>query len=93
MKNIVIDNLPTSTTEEELRSLFTPFGRVHSATVVRGTSQKARGLGFVGMDPIDAWRAINDLDGMNLGGKTLTINSAQSGSRARFAINDSSPSW
>ncbi len=93
MKNIVIDNLPGSTTEQELRNLFAPYGEVRAASVVRGTSLKARGLGFVSMDPLDASHAIRGLDGTELDGRVLCVNAAQTQARREFGIHDTSPSW
>ncbi len=93
MKNIIIDNLPCSTTESELRDLFAPYGDIHSATVVRGTSLKARGLAFVSMDPQDAWHAIRGLDGLELEGRILCVQAAQPTGRPQFGIHDTSPSW
>ncbi len=93
MKNIIIDNLPGSTTDDELRHLFTPFGTVYSATVVRSMSRKARGLGFVDMAPSDAWQAICNLDGLEVEGQTLSVSPAPPQPRAGFNIKDTSPSW
>ncbi len=93
MKNIIIDNLPGSTTDEELRRLFSPFGTVYSATVVCSMSRKARGLGFVDMAPTDAWQAICSLNGIEVDGKTLSVSPAQPQRRADFGIKDTSPSW
>ncbi len=93
MKNIIIDNLPGSTTDDELRHLFTPFGIVHSATVVRSMSRKAQGLGFVDMDPPDAWLAIRNLDGLEIEGKTLSVSPAPAQRRTDIGIRDTSPSW
>src|SRR6201997_1645399 len=79
MKNLYVGNLPHSTTESELRTVFQAHGNVEKVTIVtdRDTG-RARGFGFVEMtDAADADKAIAALNGTELGGRTLTINEAK----------------
>ena len=92
MKNIYVGNLPHSTTEAELRSLFEAHGAVDKVTLVtdRGTG-RSRGFGFVEMTDAGAGdKAIAALNGTELGGRALTINEAKpktdrpKGGRSKF---------
>ena len=79
MKNLYVGNLPHSTTEAELRSLFEAHGAVEKITLVtdRDTG-RSRGFGFVEMaNTSEADKAIATLNGTDLGGRTLTINEAK----------------
>jgi RNA recognition motif-containing protein len=79
MKNLYVGNLPHSTTETELRTLFQPHGGVDKVTMVtdRDTG-RFRGFAFVEMvDAGEAEKAIAALNGTELGGRTLTINEAK----------------
>jgi|SRR5436309_1537098 len=79
MKKIFVGNFPFSMTEDELRSMFEPYGKVDSASVVtdRDTG-RSRGFGFVEMpDNGEADRAITALNGQDSGGRSLTVNEAR----------------
>jgi cold-inducible RNA-binding protein len=79
MKNLYVGNLPHSTTEADLRSLFEAQGAVEKVSLVtdRDTGQ-SRGFGFVEMtNATEADKAIAALNGTDLGGRTLTINEAK----------------
>ena len=76
-KNLYVGNLSFQTTDEHLREAFGQHGTVTSAQVVmdRDTGQ-SRGFGFVEMsDGGDA--AMNALNGVELQGRTLTVNEAR----------------
>ena len=79
MKNLYVGNLPHSTTETELRTLFQPHGEVEKVSLVtdRDTG-RSRGFAFVEMaNAGEAEKAIAALNGSELGGRTLTINEAK----------------
>jgi RNA recognition motif-containing protein len=79
MKNLYVGNLPHSTTEAELRTIFEPHGPVDKITLVtdRETGH-SRGFGFVEMtNATEADKAIAALNGTDLGGRTLTVNEAK----------------
>ncbi len=85
MTKIYVGNLPFSANESEVRELFGQHGTVESVTLItdRDTRQP-RGFGFVEMSRADASRAIQNLNGKELGGRALRVNEAQernSGSR------------
>lgn len=79
MKKIFVGNFSFSMTEGELRSLFEPYGKVDSASLVtdRDTG-RSRGFGFVEMpDNAEAEKAIAALNGKDSGGRALTVNEAR----------------
>jgi RNA recognition motif-containing protein len=76
---LFVGNFAFSTTEYDLRALFEPYGAVESASVVtdRDTG-RSRGFGFVEMaDRGQAEKAIEALNGKEMGGRTLNINEAR----------------
>ena len=79
MKKIYVGNFSFSMTEQELRSLFEPFGAIESATVAtdRDTG-RSRGFGFVAMtNDEEAEKAMTALNGKDSGGRALTVNEAK----------------
>jgi RNA recognition motif-containing protein len=79
MKNIYVGNLSYKASEEEIRALFEQYGAVDRVSVVtdRDTGQP-RGFAFVEMSDDDAGnKAIEALNGTNLGGRNLNINEAR----------------
>ena len=87
---IYVGNLPFSSTEDELRGVFASYGDVESVNVImdRDTG-RPRGFAFVEMgDAEAASKAIQALDGSELGGRNLRVNEAEDkrrggGSRGR----------
>ena len=77
--NIYVGNLPFSTTNDELESLFSQYGAVSRAQVISDRETgRSRGFGFVEMDDDDAARAaIEATDGTDFGGRDLTVNIAR----------------
>ncbi|HWX69789.1 MAG TPA: RNA-binding protein [Steroidobacteraceae bacterium] len=78
MTRIYVGNLPFSATDAELRELFAQHGTVESVSIItdRDTG-RPRGFGFVEMSRADASRAIQNLNGKELGGRPLRVNEAQ----------------
>src|ERR671923_603308 len=78
MTRIYVGNLPFSATDAEIRELFAQHGTVESVSIItdRDTG-RPRGFGFVEMSRADATRAIQNLNGKDLGGRPLRVNEAQ----------------
>jgi RNA recognition motif-containing protein len=79
MKNIFVGNLDFGATESTIRSLFEPYGNVERVNVItdRDTG-RSRGFAFVEMtDASEADRAINALNGANVGGRSMNVNEAR----------------
>ncbi len=78
-KKIYVGNLPFSSTQEDLESLFGRHGTVQSVNVITDRETgRPRGFAFVEMESAsDADEAIRALDGSNLDGRDIRVNEAQ----------------
>ena len=79
MKNVFVGNLSFQTTEGELQALFEQFGEISRVQIMtdRDTG-RSRGFGFVEMSDDDAAaKAIEALNGKELGGRALNVNEAR----------------
>jgi cold-inducible RNA-binding protein len=79
MKNIFVGNLSYGATEDSIRSMFEAYGNVERVNLItdRDTGQP-RGFGFVEMtNNAEADRAIAELNGRDLDGRSLNINEAR----------------
>jgi RNA recognition motif-containing protein len=76
---IFVGNFSFSTTEDDLRELFQPFGNIDSVAVVTDRQTgRSRGFGFVEMsDNGEAEKAIAALNGKEFSGRTLNVNEAR----------------
>jgi len=76
---LYVGNLSYTTSEDDLRDAFSPFGEVASAKVItdRDTG-RSKGFGFVEFNDDDAARkAMSSMNGAELGGRSLTVNEAR----------------
>ena len=78
-KKIYVGNLSFDTNDDQLNSIFSPFGTVSSARVIKDKyTDRSRGFGFVEMDKVEeADKAIAELNGKNIDGRDLNINEAK----------------
>jgi cold-inducible RNA-binding protein len=76
---IFVGSLALTTTEAELRQLFTAYGRVDRAQIITDRETgRSRGFGFVEMpNAAEAQAAMAGLDGRSLGGRLLTVTEAR----------------
>ena len=75
---IYVDNLSYSASEEFVRKLFARHGDVHDIWITKTRVGVPHGYGFVHMPDADAAEAaIAKLDGMELEGRTITVNKAR----------------
>tara|TARA_Y100000588_G_scaffold1046_1_gene1436 strand:+ start:6553 stop:6828 length:276 start_codon:yes stop_codon:yes gene_type:complete len=76
---IYVGNLSYQATEQELRDTFEAHGEVEETYIVRDRDTgRSRGFAFVEMPTDDeAKAAIEDLNGKEVGGRTLTVNEAR----------------
>lgn len=77
-KRIYVGNLPFTATEDEVRELFTQYGTVQTVSLINDRETgRPRGFGFVEMEQEGADKAIEALDGHDLGGRSLKVNEAR----------------
>ena len=76
---IYVGNLPYSTTDADLQSMFAQAGTVKSATVIKERdSGRSKGFGFVEMDSQEAMdKAISMFNGKDMQGRALSVNVAR----------------
>ncbi len=78
MTKIYVGNLPFSADEAQVRELFAQHGTVESVALINDRETgRPRGFGFVEMPRADAQRAIQSLNGKDMGGRPLRVNEAQ----------------
>ena len=77
--NIYVGNLSREATEDEIRQKFEAFGQVTSVNIIKDRySGDSRGFAFVEMaEKGEAQTAINELNGTQLGERTLSVNEAR----------------
>ena len=78
-KKIYVGNLPFTTTEADLRSVFERHGSVDAVNVISDRETgRPRGFAFVEMNSkADADAAIRALDGSDLDGRAIKVNEAK----------------
>jgi len=74
-----VGNLPRSTTEEEVRGLFTEYGTVTDVKLIKDQyTSELRGFGFIEMpEKTEALKAIQEVNGKELSGRSLVVNEAK----------------
>jgi len=77
-KRIYVGNLSYQTTENDINNLFGQVGEVESVNIItdRDTG-RSKGFGFVEMGNEDADKAIAELNGTELNGRSITVNEAR----------------
>ena len=86
MKKLFIGNLPASTTEQDLQTLFSEYGTVRSSKLMTDIfSGQCKGFGFIEMEGHEARAAIAGLNGKDFKGKPMKVNyeSPNAGRRRR----------
>ncbi|XP_026276238.1 ELAV-like protein 3 isoform X3 [Frankliniella occidentalis] len=87
--NLIVNYLPQTMTQEEIRSLFSSIGEVESCKLIRDkVTGQSLGYGFVNYHrPEDAEKAINTLNGLRLQNKTIKVSFARPSSEAIKGAN------
>ncbi|XP_017129796.1 protein elav isoform X2 [Drosophila elegans] len=100
--NLIVNYLPQTMTEDEIRSLFSSVGEIESVKLIRDKSQvyidplnpqapskgQSLGYGFVNyVRPQDAEQAVNVLNGLRLQNKTIKVSFARPSSDAIKGAN------
>lgn len=77
--NIYVGNLSWSMTDDDLNNLFSPYGEISSAKILREKNTgRSKGFGFVEMADDEAARtAIAALNETEVGGRKIIVNESQ----------------
>ena len=78
-KKLYVGGLSYNTTEATLRQTFAAAGTVETATIIMDKmTNRSKGFGFVEMaTEEEAQKAIAEINGKELDGRTLTVNEAK----------------
>ena len=76
---LYVGNLSFNTNNQDLNDLFTTIGPVQSSNIIEDRETgRSRGFGFVEMaNQADGERAIAELNGKEMDGRTLKVNEAK----------------
>ncbi|KAG5502777.1 hypothetical protein JKF63_04545 [Porcisia hertigi] len=89
LRNLMVNYIPTTVDEMQLRQLFERFGPIEGVKIVcdRETRQ-SRGYGFVKyQSAASAQQAVNELNGFNILNKRLKVALAASGNQRQRSYN------
>ncbi|MCX7848475.1 MAG: RNA-binding protein [bacterium] len=91
-KRIYVGNLPFSSTEDDVRNLFSEAGTVKSVSLISDKfSGRSRGFGFVEMaNDAEADKAIAAMNGRIVGDRALVVNEARPMTERRDTGRDQS---
>lgn len=78
-KKLFVGNLSFKMLESDLQQVFASFGVVKEAKIITDReTERSRGFAFVTMEnDADADKAIADLNGREIGGRTIVVNEAR----------------
>jgi RNA recognition motif-containing protein len=90
MSKIYVGSLPFSATETQLNEMFAKYGKVNSVNIVTDKfTNRSRGFAFVEMETDDAaQKAIAELNGKELEGRTIVVNAARPQERRERSFGD-----
>ena len=77
--NIFVGSLPWALEEADLREFFEEYGEVSSARIITDKATgRSKGFGFIEMpDESEATKAIEELNGAEVSGRTIVVNKAE----------------
>ena len=84
--NIYVSNLSFNVQDEDLKEFFAPYGEVTSSKIINDRETgRSRGFGFVEMtDDAAAKKAIAELDGGDVEGRTIKVMEAKPKEKKSF---------
>ncbi|OGC45597.1 RNA-binding protein [candidate division WWE3 bacterium RBG_19FT_COMBO_34_6] len=95
---LYVGNLPYSYKDQDLRTLFSAYGNIASATIIidRQTG-RSKGFGFVEIEDDNlAQTAVSEMNEKDIDGRNIKVNEARPMTdkpRERFGGRDSGRSW
>ncbi|KAE8718377.1 Polyadenylate-binding protein 1-A [Hibiscus syriacus] len=76
--NLYVKNLFDDMTEDSLKEMFSKYGMISSVVIMKDDKGVSRGFGFVNFQsPDDAKKALEAMNGVQLGSKNLFVGRAQ----------------
>ncbi|MBE0467591.1 MAG: RNA-binding protein [Candidatus Desulforudis sp.] len=78
VKTLYVGNLPWGTKAEDLEEAFGAYGEVLSSRIITDRQTgRSRGFGFVEVKDEDAEAMISAMNGVEMGGRVITVNEAR----------------
>jgi len=79
VKKLYVGNLPYEFSESELEEIFADYGDIESSVIITDKrTGRSKGFGFVEIaDDAKAEKAIEDLNGSDVGGRNIVVNAAR----------------
>lgn len=76
---VYVGNLPWAVTDDKLKALFSSYGEVSEAVVIKNKfTKRSKGFGFVTFsDEKSAAKAISEMDGKEVEGRALKVTEAR----------------
>ncbi len=75
---LYVGNLPWSATEDDVAETFSTLGPVAAVRIITDrNSGRSRGFGFVEVEGVEMEEAIQQMNGVELGGRRLTVGPAK----------------
>ncbi|XP_018461615.1 uncharacterized protein LOC108832647 isoform X1 [Raphanus sativus] len=76
---LFVSRLSGYTTDQSLRQLFSPFGQIREARLIKDSqTQRPKGFGFVTFESeVDAQKAMKALDGKIVDGRLIFVEAAK----------------
>jgi RNA recognition motif-containing protein len=71
-KSLYVGNLPYHANEDEIRQMFEPYGPIAEVRIIGD-----KGFGFVEIPEENVQAAIDATNGIEVGGRTITVNEAR----------------
>ena len=71
-KSLYVGNMPYSASEDDIRNMFEPYGPIAEVRIIGD-----KGFAFVEIPEENAAAAIEATNGVDLGGRPLTVNEAR----------------
>jgi RNA recognition motif-containing protein len=77
-KKLFIGNLPFQATESDVHNTFAQYGSVESVhLIINRETGRSKGFGFIVMDEEAAHKAIVEVSGSEVDGRTIIVNEAK----------------
>ena len=78
MAKLYVGNLPYTYNESSIRDMFSGFQEIQSVSLITDKQTgRSKGFGFVELSDADADKAIAELNGKDIGGRTVVVSIAR----------------
>lgn len=87
--NIFIKNISKSIGEERMKEIFSKFGKITSAVLMKDTENSSKGFGFINYETHEqAQAAVDEMNGKDLEGSQIYVGRAQKKSERERELKD-----